>query len=138
MKTKTLIMLTLITFTLSCGTVEKLSTGVKEKFGRKEEPVKVEAQQEEVAKPEPIKEGAGSESTQKEAKLTPEAAVPPRKMVSVTGSVVNIRSGPGTTNKVIAKVRRGDELEVRGETLSWYNVKLSNEVKGWIYKKLVK
>jgi uncharacterized protein YgiM (DUF1202 family) len=138
MKTKTLIMVTLIAFTLGCGTVQKLSTGVKEKFGKKEEPVRVEAQQEQLARPEPIKEGTGYESTQKAAKLTPKAAVPPRNMVSVTGSVVNIRSGPGTANKVIAKVRRGDGLEVRGETLSWYNVKLSNGVKGWIYKKLVK
>ncbi len=84
-------------------------------------------QREEVVTPEPV-----------EVKPTPEPILPPLKIVSVTGSVVNIRSGPGTTNNVIAKVRRGDELEVRGETLSWYNVKLSNGVEGWIYKKLVR
>ena len=130
MKTKTIIMVTLIAFTFSCG--------VMEKFGKKEEPVKDETHQQEVVKPEPVKEEAVSESTHQEVKPTPEPVVPPTKMVSVTGSVVNIRSGPGTTNKVIAKVKRGDELEVRGETFSWYNVQLSNGTEGWIYKKLVK
>jgi uncharacterized protein YgiM (DUF1202 family) len=130
MKTKMIITLTLIAFTFSCG--------IMEKFGRKEEPIKGETQQQEVVKPEPVKEEAVSESTHQEVKPTPEPIVPADKMVSVTGSVVNIRSGPGTTNKVIAKVRRGDELEVRGETPSWYNVKLSSGAEGWIYKKLVK
>jgi len=130
MKTKTIIMVTLIAFTFSCG--------VMEKFGRKEEPVRGESQQQEVVKPEPVKEEALPESAYQEVKPTSEPVVPPTKMVSVTGSVVNIRNGPGTTNKVIAKVRRGDGLEVRGETLSWYNVKLSSGVEGWIYKKLVK
>ena len=130
MKTKTIIMVTLIAFTFSCG--------VMEKFGRKEEPIRGESQQQEVVKPESVKEEALPESAYQEAKPTPEPVVPPTKMVSVTGSVVNIRSGPGTTNKVVTKVRRGDELEVRGETLSWYNVKLSNGVEGWIYKKLVR
>jgi uncharacterized protein YgiM (DUF1202 family) len=138
MKTKTIIMVTLIAFTLGCGAVEKFGTGVKEKFGKKEEPFKGETPQEEVVKPEPVKEEVVPESAYQEAKPTPEPVVPPTKMVSVTGSVVNIRSGPGTTNKVIAKVRRGDGLEVRGETLSWYNVKLTSGVEGWIYKKLVK
>lgn len=130
MKTKTIIMVTLIAFTFSCG--------VMEKFGKKEEPVKGESQQQEVVKPEPVKEEVVPETTYQKVKPTPEPVVPPTKMVSVRGSVVNIRSGPGTTNKVIAKVRRGDGLEVRGETLSWYNVKLSSGVEGWIYKKLVK
>ncbi len=130
MKTKTIIMVTLIAFTFSCG--------IMEKFGKKEEPIKGETQQEQVVKPEPVKKEVVPESTHQEVKLTPEPVGPPTEMVSVTGSVVNIRNGPGTTNKVIAKVRRGDELEIRGETLSWYNVKLSSGAEGWIYKKLVK
>ncbi len=125
MKTKTIIMITLIAFTFSCG--------VMERFGGKEEPVKGESQEQEVVKPEAV-----PETPYQEVKPTPEPVIPPTKIVSVTGSVVNIRSGPGTTNKVVAKVRRGDELEVQGETPSWYNVKLSNGVEGWIYKKLVR
>ncbi|NIS62137.1 MAG: SH3 domain-containing protein, partial [Proteobacteria bacterium] len=95
-------------------------------------------QQEEVFKPEPESEEAVSQVAHQEVEPTPETVGPLTQIVSVKGSVVNIRSGPGTTNKVIAKVRRGDELEVMGETLSWYNVKLSSGVEGWIYKKLVR
>jgi uncharacterized protein YgiM (DUF1202 family) len=138
MKTKMIVMVTLIAFTLGCGAVEKFSTGMKEKFSGKDKPVRGETQQEEVFKPEPAKEESVSQVARQEVKPTPETIGPPAKIVSVRGSVVNIRSGPGTTNKVIAKVRRGDELEVRGETLSWYNVTLSSGVEGWIYKKLVR
>ena len=113
-------MITLISFTFSCGLTEK--------FGKKEEPFKGEIQQEEaVPAPAPQK-----------GEQTPELVVPSPQMVCVIASVVNIRSGPGTKNKVITTVRRGDELEMLGETGYWYNVKLSNEVEGWIYKKLVK
>ncbi len=130
MKTRMIIMVTLIAFTFSCG--------VMEKFGKKEEPVKGETQQEEVAKSEPIKEEPVSEPTRQEVEQTPEFISPSGKMVSVNSSVVNIRSGPGMKNKVIAKVKRRDEVEVLGEIGSWYNVKLSNGVEGWIYKKLVR
>jgi len=129
MKTKTIIMVTLIAFTFSCGFMEK--------FGKKEEPAKEETQ-EQVAKQEPAKEEAVAESTHQEVEQTPELIPPSGKMVSVTGSVVNIRSGPGMKNKVVAKVQRRDELEVLGEIGSWYNVKLSNGEEGWIYKKLVR
>lgn len=130
MKTKTIIMVTLIAFTFSCG--------IMEKFGKKEEPVKGETQQEQVVKPEPVKEEAVAESTHQEVEQTPELISPSGKIFSVTGSVVNIRSGPGMKNKVLAKVKRSDEVEVLGEIGSWYNVKLSNGVEGWIYKKLVR
>ena len=83
MKTKTIIMVTLIAFTFSCG--------IMEKFGKKEEPVKRETQQEQVVKPEPVKKEVVPESTHQEVKLTPEPVGPPTEMVSVTGAVVNIR-----------------------------------------------
>ncbi len=100
MKTKTIIMVTLIAFTFSCG--------IMEKFGKKEEPIKGETQQEQVVKPEPVKKEVVPESTHQEVEQTPELISPSGKMVSVTGSVVNIRSGPGMKNKVIAKVKRRD------------------------------
>ncbi|NIS63203.1 MAG: SH3 domain-containing protein [Proteobacteria bacterium] len=138
MKIKMIVMVTLIAFTLGCGAVEKFSAGVKERFSENDKPVTGETQQEEVFKPEPESEEAVSQVAHQEVEPTPETVGPLTQIVSVRGSVVNIRSGPGTTNKVIAKVRRGDELEVMGETLSWYNVKLSSGVEGWIYKKLVR
>ena len=125
MKTKTIIMLTLIAFTFSCGLTEK--------FGKKDESVKGE---EEVVKAEPIKEEPVP--APKKVEPAPESVTPPPLMVSVIASVVNVRSGPGMKNKVITTVRKGDELELLDETGSWCNVKLSNGVEGWIYKKLVR
>ena len=110
MKTKTIIILALIAFTFGCASMKE--------SGEPEEAVSTPAAQEVEPSPEPV-------------------AAPP-EMVSVIASVVNIRSGPGTENKVVTTVRRGDELEMLGEMDSWYNVKLSNGVEGWIHKKLVK
>ena len=112
MKTKTIIIVALIAFTFGCASMKE--------SGEPEEAVSTPAAQE-VEQVEPI----------------PEPVVPETEMVSVTASVVNIRSGPGTKNKVVTTVRMGDELEMLGEEGSWYNVKLSNGTEGWIYKKFV-
>jgi len=120
MKTKTIIMLTLIAFTFSCGLTER--------FGKKEE----------VVETEPIKEEPVSAPAPQKVEPAPESVTPPPLMVSVIASVVNVRSGPGMKNKVITTVRKGDELELLDETGSWCNVRLSNGVEGWIYKKLVR
>jgi uncharacterized protein YgiM (DUF1202 family) len=69
---------------------------------------------------------------------TPEPFVPSPKMVYVRASVVNVRTGAGTKNKVITTTKRGEQLKVLGETDSWYNVRLSTGVEGWIHKKSVK
>jgi uncharacterized protein YgiM (DUF1202 family) len=126
MKTKIIIVLTLIAFTFGCGLTEK--------FGKKEEPAQTETQRQEVATPEPIKEELPPQGVER----TPEPVTPPLEMVSVTASMVNIRSGPGMKNEVVTTVRKGDELELLGQTGSWCNVRLSNGVEGWIYKKLVR
>jgi len=123
MKTKMIILITAIVFMCSCG--------MKDKLGKKEEPVKEETKKEEVAKKESAKEEPVS------AKAA-EFAAPSGKTVSVTGPLVNIRSGPGMKNKVLTTVKKGDELEVLGEIGSWYNVKLPDGTEGWIYHKLVK
>ncbi|MCK5553418.1 MAG: SH3 domain-containing protein [Deltaproteobacteria bacterium] len=126
MKTKIIIVLTVIAFTFGCGLTEK--------FGKREEPAQSETQREEVATPEPIKE----EPAPQEVERTPESVTPPPEMVSVIASWVNIRSGPGMKNEVITTVRKGDELELLDQTGSWCNVRLSNGLEGWIYKKLVR
>jgi len=69
---------------------------------------------------------------------TPEPPVPSPKVVYVTPSAVNIRTGASTKNKVITTTKRGAQLKVLGETDSWYNVRLSTGVEGWIHKKSVK
>lgn len=126
MKTKIIIVLTVIAFTFGCGLTEK--------FGKKEEPAQTDTRTEEVATPEPIKE----EPAPQEVERTPESITSPPEMVSVIASWVNIRSGPGMKNEVITTARKGDELELLGQTGSWCNVRLSNGLEGWIYKKLVR
>ena len=130
MKIKIIMMATLIAFTFSCGLTEK--------FGKKEEPAKEEKQKGEVVKPEPIKEEPVSQPAPEKAESASATITSPSQMVSVVASVVNIRSGPGMKNKVVTKVKKGDELELLGETGSWLNVRLSNGVEGWIYKTLVR
>jgi uncharacterized protein YgiM (DUF1202 family) len=130
MKIKTIIMVTLIAFSFSCGLTER--------FGKKEESVKDETQEVEVVKPEPTKEEPVSSPAPEKVEPAPEPVTSPSQMVSVTASAVNIRSGPGMKNKVITTVTEGDELELLGESGSWLNVKLSNGMEGWIYKKLVR
>ncbi|MFX0204091.1 MAG: SH3 domain-containing protein [Candidatus Hodarchaeota archaeon] len=51
---------------------------------------------------------------------------------------MNVRTGASTKNKVITTTKRGEQLKVLGETDSWYNVRLSTGVEGWIHKKSVK
>jgi hypothetical protein len=44
--------------------------------------------------------------------------------VEVTGSTVNLRSGPGTGNPVLGTVRRGDRLPIPGESGNWFQIRL--------------
>ncbi|HHX51451.1 MAG TPA: SH3 domain-containing protein, partial [Clostridia bacterium] len=55
----------------------------------------------------------------------------------VTGSIVNIRSSPNLEAKVVAKVAKGEELDVLGEEGEWYRVKLNKGTVGWIAGSLV-
>lgn len=50
----------------------------------------------------------------------------------VTGSTVNVRGGPGTTNSVISQVFQGNSLPVLEQSGDWYRVKLPNGSTGWI------
>ena len=54
------------------------------------------------------------------------------KSAVVTGSVVNIRSGPGTSNAVTGQVVQGDTLAILDESGGWYKVKLAGGGIGWI------
>lgn len=54
------------------------------------------------------------------------------KVAVVTGSIVNVRSGPGTSNGVITQVSQGDSLQVTGQSGDWYSVKLPSGGTGWV------
>jgi N-acetylmuramoyl-L-alanine amidase len=50
----------------------------------------------------------------------------------VTGSSVNVRVGPGTTNSMISQVTQGASLPVLEQSGDWYRVKLQNGSTGWV------
>ena len=48
--------------------------------------------------------------------------------VKVTGSRLNVREAPGTDRRTIAKVKRGERLEVLGEEAKWMQVKFGKDL----------
>jgi len=51
----------------------------------------------------------------------------------VTGSRVNLRGGPGTSNSVIGQVSLGTEAEVLNDKDGWYEIRLTDgSASGWI------
>ncbi|NOQ22633.1 MAG: SH3 domain-containing protein [Candidatus Aegiribacteria sp.] len=55
-------------------------------------------------------------------------------LIAVTGSVVNLRSGPGTIYAILDKVHEGDSLQVTGGVDDWYRIYLPREsLFAWIY-----
>ncbi|MGI6488512.1 MAG: N-acetylmuramoyl-L-alanine amidase [Syntrophomonadaceae bacterium] len=60
------------------------------------------------------------------------------RALEVTGSVVNLRQGPGTTHPVVGKVAQGTRLSVLGSTSGWYQVTAPNGVQGYITTAYVK
>lgn len=68
----------------------------------------------------------------------PPAPAPEPVYVTVTGSLVNIRSGPGQEYEVITQVVRGDKLAALGEAGGWYQVQLPGGGTGWIAGWLVR
>ena len=49
----------------------------------------------------------------------------------VTASVLNIRSGPSTSNYIVGKSYKGDTVDILSNSNGWYKVKLSNGQIGW-------
>jgi len=59
---------------------------------------------------------------------------------SVTGSNVNIRSGPGTPYAIISSLRAGMSVPVQGQNAngSWYVVGISRQRQGWVAASVVR
>jgi SH3-like domain-containing protein len=49
----------------------------------------------------------------------------------------NVRSGPGTENKVLYTVERGTPFKVTGKKGNWLEIEHAKGYRGWIYKSLV-
>lgn len=59
-------------------------------------------------------------------------ATPVHLSLCVTGSLVNIRSGPGTSYEVVGKAKKGDILAASEHSANdWYKVQFNNST-GWI------
>ena len=50
---------------------------------------------------------------------------------------LSLRSGPGSSNREIARMQSDTPLTVTGESKGWYQVSLSNGMRGWAFGKYV-
>ena len=57
--------------------------------------------------------------------------------VITTNEISNIRSGPGTENKILFKVEKGIPFKVLSHKGSWIQIEHADGDQGWINKKLV-
>jgi SH3-like domain-containing protein len=58
------------------------------------------------------------------------------EMVSIKGSIVNMRSGPGTNTDVLWELERGYPLQVLKRQGSWLQVRDFENDKGWVARAL--
>ncbi|RLB02449.1 MAG: hypothetical protein DRG55_02930 [Deltaproteobacteria bacterium] len=62
---------------------------------------------------------------------------PSGKVLSIKGSRVNIRSGPGTTYSILTTLTKGQQVKALGKQGEWYQVQLPDGKVGWVYATLV-
>jgi curli biogenesis system outer membrane secretion channel CsgG len=102
------------------------------------------------ATPAPAPPAAATPAPAPAARSTPAAPPPPpappapatpqaqESLVEVTGTSVNLRSGPGTNYSIVGSAKMGDKLPLLGESGDWFQVRLPDGKDGWIFNKLVK
>ena len=56
---------------------------------------------------------------------------------TITGSSVNIRTGPGTNFPVVTKVNKGAVVTIKEQAFGWYKVVLNGGTTGWVASWLV-
>lgn len=84
--------------------------------------------------------GYGEQNVVFTGPVTPTAGKPisVSGQVTITGSVVNIRTGPGTNFPVVTKVNKGATVTVKEAAFGWYKVLLSDgSTTGWVASWLV-
>jgi uncharacterized protein YraI len=62
---------------------------------------------------------------------------PPQEYVRVTGSRLNVREQPTTGAAAVARVKKGERLEVLGRDGEWVRVRLADGATGWVHGKYV-
>jgi outer membrane biosynthesis protein TonB len=63
---------------------------------------------------------------------------PPREFVVVTGSSVNLRSGPSTSAASIGKARKGERLQYAGTKGDWIEVRLAHGGPAYIHSRFAR
>lgn len=56
---------------------------------------------------------------------------------TITGSSVNIRTGPGTNFPIVTKVNKGTTVTIKEQAFGWYKVVLADGSVGWVASWLV-
>jgi len=57
---------------------------------------------------------------------------------TVTGNVVNLRSGPGTNYQVVSQLGQGTDVSILNSQNGWYEVQLTNGSRGWMSSQFIK
>ncbi len=60
-----------------------------------------------------------------------------QEMVSIRGSTVNMRAGPGTDSEVLWELQRGYPLQVVKRQGNWLEVRDFEDDRGWVARSLV-
>lgn len=81
--------------------------------------------------PEDSQTDGGKEDTETDDEKEDTQTYDSPKYALITGSVLNVRNGPGTHFQVIDQVIRGEFLEVLDENSGWYKIKTKNGAAGW-------
>ena len=71
------------------------------------------------------------------ALTTTAASAAAQQMVSVKGSTLNMRSGPGTQHSFVGKVEYGEVLRTREKRADWVRVERDSGKMGWIARRLL-
>lgn len=56
---------------------------------------------------------------------------------TITGSVVNVRSGPSTDHEILTKVNQGTQLKIIDQQADWLQVQLADGKLGWVANWLI-
>lgn len=57
--------------------------------------------------------------------------------ITITGSTVNARSGPGTDYEVVQRLKKGDIYTVIDTKSEWTQIELSDGEEAWVYNELI-
>ena len=84
----------------------------------------------------PGEEGVVAKASESTPQASEEKPIPGQipSRVRVTSTLANVRTGPGTNNRVLDTVKGDSELDVTDQQGNWYQVELADGRRAWISK----